>query len=868
VNVGPGREATARRDSKEVDSGGGRLALLVVDARGLVVLADGPALDAFGVTEQGVGDPSTLVLAAFPTLIAAVDAAIQGQRSTVSVIASNRSFDVAVEPRRGGGAIVGAIDTTSRNRADEARRDRERELALIFRQVPGAVWSTNLDLVVTRAFGRVAAELKLDATSVVNTSIFDVLGRRDRDDPLVRAHFAALEGHRTSYRYNFRGRRFDMITEALRDDRRRIIGTVTAAVDVTHVVDAEERLARSQALLADAQGVAHIGSWEWDIASDLVTWTDEMYRIYGLSRDAFKATFESFIERIAPEDVERTKETLFRAVEKPCSFSYEHRIVRPDGEVRMVHTRGAVSVDVRGKPTRMLGTSWDVTEQWETSRALDRTASLLRATLEATADGVFVVDRDRKITAHNQRFIELWRLPQQLVATGDEAELLAYVVEQVEDSAGFLDTVNDLYAHPEKEAFSVVRFIDGRVYERVSRPQRVGNEVVGRVWSFRDITDRERLFRRAVFLSDAARLLSSLDVEQALSSIAHLAVPYMGESCAIDLLGEGAPRRLQAVSRDRTRAVPPELSPVVLAGRPLIYTAGVASHMAVPLIVNGVVDGAITFAAAPGRRYSASDLELAEELAARTALALEKSHLLSRAQDALRAREEFLAIAAHEIRGPVTSMHAAVQALLRHKLSEPATSRALALIEREDRRLRRFVDELLDLGLTRADVASFEIEQVSLARVVRDVLSHHEDEIVRSGCALSIELDERAIGMWNRDRLEKVVTTLLSNALKFGLGKPVEIGVKVRNGHAILKVLDHGMGIPKDAQQRIFAPFERAVSVRHYGGLGLGLYIASSIVKGLGGTISVRSELGVGSEFTVELPQGAINERPDDHVGR
>lgn len=869
MNFGPGQEATTRRDSKEVDSGGGRLALVVIDGRGEIVLADGPALDAFGLGGDGVvGKRSTVVLKAFPTIATAVDAALGGKRSTLNVVASGRTFEVAVEPRRGGGAIVGALDTTPRSRADQVRRERERELALLFRQTPGAVWSTNLDLVVTRAFGRLAAELKLDASTVVNTSIFDVLGRRDREDTLVAAHFSALQGQRTSYRYAFRGRRFDVITEPLRDDRQRIVGTITAAVDVTHVVDAEERLARSQAMLADAQRMAHVGSWEWDIAANLVTWSDEMYRIYGLRREEFGASFESFMKRITPEDVQYTKDVVFGAFEKPGPFTYEHRIVRPDGALRMLHTRGDVIVDARGKPVRMLGTCWDITEQWETSRALDRTASLLRATLEATADGILVADKDRKNVIHNQRFVELWRVPAQLVATGDHSELLAYVVEQLEDPASFIDSVNDLYAHPEKEAFSVVRFSDGRVFESVSRPQRIGSDVVGRVWSFRDITDRERLFRRAVFLSDAARLLSSLDVEQALSSVAHLAVPFLGDSCAIDLLGEGAPRRLLAVSRDRTRGGAPELSPIVLAGRPLVYTAGVISHMAVPLVVNGAVSGAITFAATPGRRYSASDLDLAEELAGRTSLALEKSHLLQRAQEALRAREEFLAIAAHEIRGPVTSMHAAVQALLRHKLSEPATSRALELIEREDRRLRRFVDELLDLGLTRADVASFEIEQVSLARVVRDVLSHHEDDVVRSGSALSIELDERAIGMWNRERLEKVVTTLLSNALKFGLGKPVEVTVTTRNGRAILKVLDHGMGIPKDDQLRIFAPFERAVSVRHYGGLGLGLYIASSIVKGLGGTISLRSELGVGSEFTVELPQGAVHERTDDHVGR
>ncbi|MGZ6093066.1 MAG: ATP-binding protein [Polyangiales bacterium] len=843
----PSQPATTRRDSTEADSGQGRLAILVVDAERNIVFAEGAAID---------------VLAKHPALLAAIEAAIGGRRSSIAVVAAGRTFDITVEPRHGGGAIVGA---TGRN--DQAERDRDRELSLVFSQAPGAVWWTDRSLVLTRAYGRFSEELRLDATTGMQASLFDVFGRRAPEDPLIAAHLVALEGHPRSYRQTHRGRTFDVITEPLRDESRHVVGTVSAAVDVTELVDVEQRLARTQALLAEAQHAAHVGCWEWDVASDRLTWTDEMYRIYGISHEELDGTLESVMNRIAPEDVQQARDVMSGALEKGLPFSYDHRIVHADGGTRMLHVRGAVIADTRGKPTRLVGTCWDITDRWTTSRALDRTASLLRATLEATADGILVVGRNRRSEVNNLRLLDLWRVPPKLVETGTLQELLAYVVDQLEDPAGFANQLEDAHAHPERETFSVIRFTDGRVYECVSRPQRLGDEVVGRVWSFRDISERERLLRRAEFLADAARLLSSLDIERALSSVVHLAVPFLGDGCAIDLLAEGAPRRLHAVSRERTPA-PPELSPIVLSGRSLVYAVGVTAQMAVPLIVNGAVVGAITFAAAPNRRYSPTDVALAQELAGRTALALEKSQLLQRAQQALRAREEFLAVAAHEIRGPVTSMHLAVQALLRHKLPEPATTRALELIEREDRRLGRFVEELLDLGLTQADAVPLEIEQVSLARTVRDVVSERQDDISRSGCPLSLELDEQAIGMWNRERLGKVVATLLSNALKFGLGKPVEVRVAKHDGHATLTVQDHGMGIAADAQQRIFKPFERAVSTRHYGGLGLGLYIASSIVRGLAGTISVSSQLGAGSSFTVELPQGATHDRVDDSLGR
>ena len=130
----------------------------------------------------------------------------------------------------------------------------------------------------------------------------------------------------------------------------------------------------------------------------------------------------------------------------------------------------------------------------------------------------------------------------------------------------------------------MIRFQDGRVFESYSTPQRIGNEITGRVWSTRDITDRERLLRRTLFLADATRLLASLEVEPALEGVAHLAVPYLGDGCAIDLFGDGAPRRLTAISRDPHRPISPDVHPSALAGSSIIYQVGATSYMAMPLL--------------------------------------------------------------------------------------------------------------------------------------------------------------------------------------------------------------------------------------------------------------------------------------------
>jgi diguanylate cyclase (GGDEF)-like protein len=126
-------------------------------------------------------------------------------------------------------------------------------------------------------------------------------------------------------------------------------------------------------------------------------------------------------------------------------------------------------------------------------RHADERLSLLTATLDATAEGVLVVDREGRITSANARFAELWHIPEEVMAGGDDDAVLGYVVSQLKDPEGFRAKVAELYAAPEIDSFDVIEFVDGRVFERTSKPQRVGQEIVGRVWSFRDVTERRRL---------------------------------------------------------------------------------------------------------------------------------------------------------------------------------------------------------------------------------------------------------------------------------------------------------------------------------------------------------------------------------------
>ena len=285
-----------------------------------------------------------------------------------------------------------------------------------------------------------------------------------------------------------------------------------------------------------------------------------------------------------------------------------------------------------------------------------------------------------------------------------------------------------------------------------------------------------------------------------------------------------------------------------------MITRGKHSSISVPIAARRGVIAALTMCARHGRRYSQDDLDLSVELGRRIALAMENAELHAEAKTALRARDEFLSVAAHEIRGPVTSLHLAVQSLQRKAISPSARTRALSVIERDDRRIARFVDELLDLARVRSGTLALQFEQVDLGGVLREVASQLAPELARSGSDLTLKTHGQLEGSWDRMRLGQVFTNLLSNAIKFGLGKPIEASLSATPDTVSLVVRDHGMGMGPDTHARIFEPFERTVSARRYGGLGLGLYIVRTIVDALDGTIRVESAPRSGATFHVELP--------------
>jgi PAS domain S-box-containing protein len=394
---------------------------------------------------------------------------------------------------------------------------------------------------------------------------------------------------------------------------------------------------------------------------------------------------------------------------------------------------------------------------------------------------------------------------------------------------------------------------------------------------FRDITDRKRHTDATNFLAAASTILSStLDVPSRLQSLAELAVARIADWCIVDLVEEDGQVRRVAVAQanpdEVLDALPPECKTVVA------------------LLARGQTLGNITLATArSGSRYSQLDFAIAHDLAARAALAIDSAYLFREAQEqaehhallnaalretveerdraladlqqALKTRDEFLASASHDLKNPLASIKATAQLLDRRleradALDLERLHQGLQRLDAIATRATALVDELLDLAsMQMGRPLELDRQPADLVELAREVAE--EQQLATERHTIRLEsLEAQLIGQWDGRRLRRVLANLLDNAIKYSPdGGPIELRVHRDEDGAAIDVIDHGIGIPNGDQRRIFERFQRASNVEpRIVGTGIGLASVQHILDSHGGTITVHSQEGSGTTFTVRLP--------------
>jgi PAS domain S-box-containing protein len=434
--------------------------------------------------------------------------------------------------------------------------------------------------------------------------------------------------------------------------------------------------------------------------------------------------------------------------------------------------------------------------------------------------------------------------------------------------------------------------------------------VIGASKIARDISDRKRAeqqiaraAQRVTFLAEATlTLTSSLDYSHTLRTLARLAVPYVADYCAFDVVNADGvmeraavahvlpgraqiaediraryedpdePTSAQQVMRTRTmsfiREIDDQMLVTIARGDAdflsKLRALGIVSYICVPIVAHERSLGALTFAnAESGRHFSEEDVRVAQDLASRVALAIETAQSYNQLQSANRLKDEFLATLSHELRTPLNAVLGYARMLQSGAITDAKVPQAIEVINRNAAALAKIVEDVLDVSRIVLGKAKLRLEPIDIAVVVEEAVASVMPAADAKGLRVKCSFGHgSAMVAGDHSRLQQVIWNLLSNAVKFTPeGGSIDVRVAPADSHVDIVVTDTGIGFPSTFRPHVFERFSQAESgtTRLHGGLGLGLAIARHIVEMHGGTINAESAgEGKGATFSVSLPVSRV----------
>jgi PAS domain S-box-containing protein len=502
----------------------------------------------------------------------------------------------------------------------------------------------------------------------------------------------------------------------------------------------------------------------------------------------------------------------------------------------------------------------EITDRRKAQEDLTQLLSLHSATLESTADGILVVDLNGKVASYNQKFLQLWQISESLAATKDDEKILNSVLDQLLNPEKFTSEVKRLYANPLASSLDILEFKDGRVYERCSQPQRIDNKVVGRVWSFRDITDR-KIAERALKESKQMLQIVMNNIPQFIFWKDRNSV-YLGcNSNFAKAAGCSKPEEVVgktdndlAWKKEEADSYREYDSKIMDANAPQYHIieqqkqadgkqAWIDTNK-IPLHdANGNVVGIL------GSYEDITDRKKAEE---------EKEKLNRELEEANQEMKNFVYIASHDLREPLRKVAAfgdMLQKSLGGKLESEDAENLQFMIDGAQR-MNKMIEGLL--VYSRVSTKSNPPEVVDLNEIVKQ-LQQLELSIVLQEKHVAMEVPQPLPAV-SADpvQVRQLMQNLIANGIKYQTkDNTPRITITSKpavNGMVRIDVTDNGIGIKPEYQQAIFVMFKRLHSRSEYEGTGIGLAVCKKIVERRGGQIGVESEYGKGCTFWFTIP--------------
>ena len=528
-------------------------------------------------------------------------------------------------------------------------------------------------------------------------------------------------------------------------------------------------------------------------------------------------------------------------------------------------------------------------ELLEAKEALERrteelalSLAMVRATLESTTDAILVTNASGEVTGFNQKFVEMWRLPRDLMDGKEHRRILEETSGLFRDPDAFRATIERIYSSSPPESYDLLEPVDGRVVERFSKIQWMDQRNVGRVWSFRDITGSKKSERELrdqsewfkVTLGSIGDAVITVDTESRITFLNRVAEELTGWSSP-DAIGRPVDEVMRMVEEDsRVPAENPThraLSEGIVLGLANHTTLTRRDGSEIPIedsaapirSPTGAIIGAVmVFHNVTERRQ--------KELALKRSYQAEQE-ARTLAEHANQAKDHFIAALSHELRTPLTPVLAILSALHHDAVIPEALAEDFETVRRNVELEAHLIDDLLDLTRITRGKLHLHYEVVSASRIINDAINTCLTDLKAKRLTLKRELAEPHLTVHvDSARVAQILWNLLKNAIKF---TPPEGTITVRSrvipgptGHQLsVEVEDTGIGMDVADAERVFQAFEQSDRsiARQFGGLGLGLAISKGIAESHRGTLRGTSRgKGRGSTFTLTLPCGTF-ELPD-----
>ena len=632
-----------------------------------------------------------------------------------------------------------------------------------------------------------------------------------------------------------------------------------------HRATLEREVAQRTSSLTEAQRIAHLGNWEWDIVQDKLTWSDEIYHIFGLAPQQFGANYEAFMQAVYPEDRQHVEKQIREALEQMCPYSIEHRILRPDGSVRYVRERGEVFCGEDGKPARMLGTVHDVTENWLIETALVEKEKQFRELVEQSSDWIWEVNAQaiysyvspqcKSILGYEVEEV-VGKSPFDLMPREEAQRVSAIFQKSLQEQQPFLH-LESIHLH--KDGHQVVLETNGVPIFGLN------GEFIGYRGMNRDVTERKLMERelrqsearyRGIFehTDDMIFLLAPDGTFNSLSpSFERLTgwrvAEWIGKPFALIIHPDDLPRALE-IFQNTVAGQSMSSFELRVAKKPGEYFDAELSVVPAPLGGEIAVIG-IARDVTERKQIEEKIRRLNEELEAKVQ---ERTKQLQDAQEELVRKEKLSVLGqvagsvGHELRNPLGVMSNAVyflQAVLPD--ADETTKEYLGIIKNEIGVADRIVGDLLDSVRTKPP----QPQRIGLAELIAQTLLKCD---VPANVSVQQNTPDALAPLWvDPLQIGQVFRNLFSNgieAMPQGGTLAIRASANPSAQSITISVQDSGSGIAPEVLSKLFQPLFTTKAR----GIGLGLVVVKNLTRNNGGKIEVTSEPGKGTTFTITLP--------------